>query len=88
VQPSISDSPLARDLIRFGDEAMSREDEAALRAYFSADYVVHGPTADLGFEQLHAYFASLRDAFSTLRLARGQIIVEGRYLAVGTTLFW
>ena len=39
----ISDSPLARDLIRIGDEAIAREDDAALRAYFSEDYVFHGP---------------------------------------------
>ena len=63
----ISDSPLARHLIRIGDEAIAREDDVALRAYFSADYVFHGPGGDLGFEQLRAYFASLRAAFSGLR---------------------
>lgn len=42
----ISDSPLARDLIRVGDEAIAREDDAALRAYFSEDYVFHGPLTD------------------------------------------
>ena len=31
----ISDSPLARDLIRIGNEAIAREDDAELRAYFS-----------------------------------------------------
>ena len=30
----ISDSPLARDLIRIGNEAIAREDAPALRAYF------------------------------------------------------
>jgi predicted ester cyclase len=38
----------------------------------------------LGFEQLRAYFASLRDAFSNLRLVREQIIVEGKFLAAIT----
>jgi hypothetical protein len=38
----ISDSPLARDLIRIGDEAIAREDDAALRAYFAQGYVFHG----------------------------------------------
>jgi hypothetical protein len=33
----ISDSPLARDLIRIGNEAIAREDDAALRAYFTED---------------------------------------------------
>jgi predicted ester cyclase len=81
----ISDSPLARDLIRIGNEAIAREDAPALRAYFRDDYVFHGPSADLAFDELSAYFASLRAAFSGLRLVREQIIVEGNLLAARTT---
>jgi predicted ester cyclase len=81
----ISDSPLARDLIRIGDEAIAREDDAALRAYFRQGYVFHGPGGDLNFDQLRAYFASLRAAFSDLRLVREQIIVDGNFLAARTT---
>jgi predicted ester cyclase len=77
----ISDSPLARDLIRIGDEAIAREDDAKLRDYFTEDYVFHGPGGDLGYEELRAYFASLRAAFSGLRVVREQIIADGRYLA-------
>jgi len=74
----IADSPLARDLIRIGNEAIAREDDAALRAYFTEDYVFHGPGGDLSFDQLRKYFASLRAAFSDLRLVREQIIVDGQ----------
>ena len=81
----ISDAPLARDLIRIGEEAIAREDDAALRAYFAEDYVFHGPGSALGFDELSAYFASLRAAFSDLRLVREQIIVEGDFLAARTT---
>jgi SnoaL-like domain len=81
----VSDSPLARDLIRIGDEAIAREDGAALRAYFAEDYVFHGPGGDLGFDQLSAYFASLRAAFTDLRLVREQIITDGNFLAARTT---
>ena len=81
----ISDSQLARDLIRIGDEAIAREDDAALRAYFTADYVFHGPGRDLSFDQLRAYFGSLRAAFTGLRLVREQIIVDGSFLAARTT---
>src|SRR6201986_1770356 len=81
----ISDSPLARDLIRIGDKAIARADDAALPAYFAEDYVFHGPGGDLSFDQLRAYFASLRAAFSTLRLVREQIIVDGNFLAARTT---
>ena len=81
----ISGSPLAHDLIRIGNEAIAREDDAALRAYFSEDYVFHGPGSELSFDQLSAYFASLRAAFSDLRLVREQIIVDGPFLAARTT---
>jgi predicted ester cyclase len=81
----ISNSPLARDLIRIGDEAIALEDDAKLRGYFTGDYVFHGPGADLGFEELSAYFASLRAAFSGLRIVREQIIVDGNSLAARTT---
>jgi predicted ester cyclase len=81
----ISGSPLAHDLIRIGNEAIAREDDAALRAYFSDDYVFHGPGSELSFDQLSAYFASLRAAFSDLRLVREQIIVDGPFLAARTT---
>jgi len=81
----ISDSPLARDLIRIGDEAIAREDDAALRAYVADDYVFHGPGGDLGFDQLSGYFASLRAAFTDLRIVREQIITDGSFLAARTT---
>jgi predicted ester cyclase len=81
----ISDTPVARDLIRIGDQAIARADAGALRAYFAEDYVFHGPGGDLGFDELSAYFASLRAGFSDLRLVREQIIVDGNFLAARTT---
>ena len=69
---------------RIGDEAIAREDESALRAYFAEDYVFHGPGRDLSFDQLSAYFASLRIAFSDLRLVREQIIADGNFLAASS----
>ena len=81
----ISDGPLGRELIRIGDEAIATEDDAKLRAYFAADYVFHGPGGDLSFDELCAYFASLRAAFGGLRLFREQIIVDGNFLAARTT---
>ena len=81
----ISESPLARDLIRIGNDAIAREDAAALRAYFAEEYVFHAPGRELSFDQLDAYFASLRAAFSGLRLVREQIIAESNFLAARTT---
>lgn len=56
-----------------------------LRAYFAEDYVFHGPGTELGYEELRAYFASLRSAFGGLRLVREQIIVDHNFLAARTT---
>ena len=81
----ISAAPLARELIRIGDEAIAREDAGKLREYFAEDYVFHGSGGDLSFEELSAYFASLRAAFTDLRLVREQIIVDGNFLAARTT---
>ena len=81
----ISDSPLARGLIRVGDEAIARADDAQLRDYYTQDYLFHGPGPDLDFDGLAAYFASLRAAFSGMRLVREQIIADGRFLAARTT---
>jgi predicted ester cyclase len=38
----------------------------------------------LSFDELRSYFASLRAAFSDLRIVREQIIVEGNFLAALT----
>ncbi len=81
----ISDTPVACDLIRIGDQAIAREDDAALRAYFAEDYVFHGPGRDLSFDELRAYFASLRAAFSDLRIVREQIVVDGNFMAARST---
>jgi predicted ester cyclase len=80
----ISDSRLAQDLIRIGNEAIANEDDPKLRDYFAEDYVFHGPGGDLTFEELRAYFASLRSAFSGMRIVREQIIVDGDFLAART----
>jgi predicted ester cyclase len=67
-----------------GDEAIARENDAALRAHFAEGYVFHG--GDVSFDELPAYFASLRAAFSDLRVVHEQIIVDGNFLAARSTL--
>ena len=80
----ITNHPLAPDLISIGEEAIAKENDDLLRQYFAEDYVFHGPGAERDFEALRGYFASLRDAFSDLRLKRAMIIGEGEYLAART----
>jgi ketosteroid isomerase-like protein len=83
----ISDSPLARGLIRIGDEAIARADDTRLRDYYTEDYLFYGPGGDLDFDGLAAYFASLRAAFSNMRLVREQIIADGRYNLAARSTF-
>jgi predicted ester cyclase len=77
----ISNHPRARELIRVGNEAIAKQNDVMLRAYFSEDYIFHGPGGDLSFDELSSYFASLRAAFSDFKIVRDQILVEGDYLA-------
>ena len=80
----MSQSPLAEPLIRIGEIAIARENDAALDAYFAPDFRFHGPAADLTYDQLKSYFASLRAAFANLQVRRAAIIGEGSYLAART----
>ena len=80
----ITTHPRAPELISIGEEAIAKENDALLRQYFAEDYIFHGPEVDLDYEALRAYFASVRDAFSDLRITRAMIIGEGDYLAART----
>jgi predicted ester cyclase len=80
----MSRSPFAEPLIRIGDIAIAREDDAALDAYFAPDFRFHGPGGDLTYDQLKGYFAALRAAFTNLQVRRAAIIGEASYLAART----
>jgi len=79
-----SQSTLAEPLIRIGEIAIARANDAALNAYFAPDYKFHGPGGDLTYDELKAYFAALRAAFPDLQIRRAAIIGEGLYLAART----
>jgi predicted ester cyclase len=75
------------DLIRVGEQELSGEDQAAVDAYFAPDFAFHGPDgAELDYEGLKGYFASLRAAFDDLDISRGIIVAEGDYVACQTTI--
>jgi predicted ester cyclase len=83
----ISREELVAGLIRAGEREVTGEDEEELDAYFAPDYSFHGPDgAELDYEGLNAYFASLRAAFDDLTISRGIMLVEGDYVACQTTI--
>lgn len=74
-------------LIRVGELELTGESEAEVDAYFAPGFRFHGPDgAELGYEGLKAYFASLRAAFDDLSISRGIIVAEGDYVACQTTI--
>ena len=74
-------------LIRVGELEVSGEDQAEVDAYFAPDYAFHGPDgAEMDYEGLKGYFASLREAFDDRTISRGVIVVEGDYIACQTTI--
>jgi predicted ester cyclase len=78
---------LVKGLIRVGEQELTGEDEAEVDAYFAPEFVFHGPDgAEMDYEGLKGYFASLRAAFDDLSISRGIIVVEGDYVACQTTI--
>jgi predicted ester cyclase len=78
---------LVEALIRVGEQELTGENEAGVDAYFAPDFAFHGPDgADLDYEGLKRYFASLRAAFDDLSISRGIMVVEGDYVACQTTI--
>ena len=76
---------IVRGLIRIGEQAIVREDDAALDAYFAPDFVLHSPSGDIDFPALKAYFVAERAAFDDFAIERGILVVEGDYVAGQTT---
>jgi predicted ester cyclase len=74
-------------LIRVGEQELTGENEAEVDAYFAPDFAFHGPDgAEMDYEGLKGYFASLRAAFDDLTISRGIVVVEGGYAACQTTI--
>ena len=86
------DSPMDRGelvggLIRIGELELTGEEEAEVDAYFAPGFRFHGPDgAELDYDGLKAFFASLRAAFDDLTISRGIIVVEDDYVACQTTM--
>jgi predicted ester cyclase len=94
-EPGILDPAMSRPsrdelvagLIRVGELELTGEHEAEVDAYFAPDFTFHGPDgAELDYQGLKAYFASLRGAFDDLTITRGIVVVEGDYVACQTTI--
>ena len=78
---------LVKGLIRVGEQELTGENEAEVDAYFAPNFAFHAPDgAELDYEGLKGYFASLRAAFDDLTISRGLMLVDGDYVACQTTI--
>jgi predicted ester cyclase len=77
---------LAEELVRIGRTAIAKPDDAALDGFFTEDFKFHGPAGDLDRDDLKAFFASMRAAFSDFAVEREQILVRGNWLASRTRM--
>lgn len=79
---------LLQRLNRAGELEVSGGDGAKADQYFdTVRFKFHGPDRrELNYGQLKGYFASLRAAFDNLKIKRGIVIREGRYIACQTVI--
>ena len=75
-----------RKLVRIGEEAIAVEDEPKLNAYFADGYKFSGPDGEMTFEQVKAFFASLRAALTDFNCKRREVISEGDLIAAQTSM--
>jgi predicted ester cyclase len=75
-----------RRLVRIGQIAIAKEDDAALDEYFASDFVFHGPGGDANYAELKAFFASMRAAFSGFRCERSELVSQGDLIAARTVM--
>jgi predicted ester cyclase len=75
-----------RGLILIGREAIAVENDAALDAYFASGYALHGPAGTMGFDDVKAFFASMRAAFRDFRCERRELVSRGDLIAARTAM--
>ena len=65
---------LANGLVRIGEEAVAKSNDALFYDYYTGDYRLHSPAGDFDREEIRAYFAALRESFTDFTIGRAQIL--------------
>jgi len=84
--PTPDRDSLAGGLVRIGEEAVAKSNDALFYDYFTADYVLHSPAGEFDREDLRAYFAALRASFTDYTLSRAQLLVDGNFVVARTVM--
>jgi len=77
---------LADELIRIGEVAIAKHDDAALDRYFTKDFVFHGPAGDATLGDLKTLWEAMRKAFTGFAVMRERIMVDGHFVAARTRM--
>jgi predicted ester cyclase len=78
---------LVAGLVRIGELEMTGKQQDEIDAYFAPDFVFHDTDGStMSYDDLNAYFASLRAAFDNLKITRGITVVEGDFISCQTTI--
>lgn len=77
---------LANGLVRIGEDAVAKSNDALFYEYYTDDYRLHSPAGDFDREELRAYFAALRESFTDFSISRAQILVDGNFATARTVM--
>ena len=77
---------LANGLVRIGEDAVAKSNDALFYDYYTDNYQLHSPAGDFNREEIRAYFAALRESFTDFTIRRAQILVDGNFAASRTVM--
>jgi len=77
---------LANGLVRIGEDAVAKSNDALFYDYYTDNYQLHSPAGDFNREEIRAYFAALRESFTDFTISRAQILVDGNFATSRTVM--
>jgi predicted ester cyclase len=77
---------LANGLVRIGEDAVAKSNDALFYDYYTDNYQLHSPAGDFNREEIRAYFAALRESFTDFTIRRAQILVDGNFATSRTVM--
>ena len=77
---------LANGLVRIGEDAVAKSNDALFYDYYTDDYQLHSPAGQFNREEIRAYFAALRESFTDFTIRRAQVLVDGNFVSARTVM--
>jgi predicted ester cyclase len=77
---------LAAGLVRIGEEAVAKSNDALFYDYYTDDYQLHSPAGNFDRDEIRTYFAALRESFTDFTISRAQILVDGNFVTARTMM--